>query len=545
MGIWILPVLVAILFLAAFWGEFWQFMAFWYFVAAEVFDFQKVWPVSYEMLRGVAVILFNACLGFLPVFIIGLFLVSAQAILPVNSLKDVYRTAWHLVLHILHSHGPALFIRDGHLMEMPEDRRKHGPGIVGIDFNSAAVLESRLLPPGINSFLFDLVDGLFIRLGLYDPRQSPRVCGPGIIFTRRRERIRAAVDLRKQIRFEKGVEAYTRDGIKVSANIWSKFSIGEEPEVIQVAYIGERRAENLRVIHLAPAVGAGRCRITAIVDDLDNADRREIHHFARTAERLSQVKAYAHLSKPDSRPTFDPQRVFAAVFSQARDDHNEMLPWLSLPNRVATDLFREIISKVNFDDLYAADGTGEFALAGIKDQLRKAMVALGLLSYRVIIPSNQQPLIEATEYEEADLRTTNIQLLRASKVLRDRGIKVISAGFGDLSAADHVFQQRLEAWRASWQRDTDIVRGRFEHEAMNIRSAAQAQAQQDLYDAFSRVYQDTALSREAIAIHAFQALERAAADPATRAMLSTPTIQIMQSLHHLILPEDYEPPQEQ
>jgi regulator of protease activity HflC (stomatin/prohibitin superfamily) len=271
---------------------------------------------------------------------------------------------------------------------------------------------------------------------------------------------------------------------------------------------------------------------------LDEADRKEVHHFARAAKRMNVVIPYEALPILDNRPVFNPDRVFAAVSSQARDDENALVPWLNLPTHVAIDFFREIIGQVNFDDLYNTDDPAAFPMEIYKHQQKMVMRFNGLISYRVVYFANGRSLGSGAEFGMDEIQVSTVQPLRNPKVLRERGIKVISSQFGDIRAPDRVFQQRLEAWRARWLRDTEIVRGRYEQEAMSIRSAAQAEAQRDLYSTFARLYQDNVLNQEAIVIRVFQALERAASDPGTRNQLTPGTVQMMQALGRLILPRE-------
>jgi hypothetical protein len=108
---------------------------------------------------------------------------------------------------------------------------------------------------------------------LVNRKQSPRVCGPGIVFSRPRERIGGVVDLRKQFRLQANVPCYTRDRIELTTNVFAGFTIGQKPDILQVTYEGEFRPENLRVVTMERT--ENHLRITGLLDELDEADRSE------------------------------------------------------------------------------------------------------------------------------------------------------------------------------------------------------------------------------------------------------------------------------
>jgi len=75
-------------------------------------------------------------------------------------------------------------------------------------------------------------------------------------------------------------------------------------------------------------------------------------------------------------------------------------------------------------------------------------------------------------------------------------------------------------------------------EATRIRNHARAQAQHDLTQALSQIFERGAGSDEVMALRVFQALESVAADPKTRQLLPGETITLMNNLHNWLLPGD-------
>jgi len=497
-------------------------------------------PAQYNSLL---ILTYTCGLGFFGVFAFWLILLASQAILPVDGFIESYRTAWHLLLYMLRLHGPALFVRDGQILTTREDNRE-GPGIAVVDFNSAIVLENRPPLPGINRMIYTTLHTLQQMVGLADKTESPRTAGPGIVFTGRGEKIRGAVDLRKQFRLQPGITAYTRDGIEVSANVFSIFTIGQPSDVLQVTYTGVPKPENLRVATLEK-VSDTHLRVTGLLDEIDSADREEIHRFVHFNyfQHNHPLQPYADPPNTNTPPTFDPDRVFASVYSQARAGKDEILPWTELPSRVAAGIFREILSQINYDQLYSLKEAVSTPLSRYKSHLRLDMRNNGILSYRVLFHVSRQPLQARTVYPRADLQMNEIRPMNNPKILRERGIKVITASFGDILPVNSaIYLHRLESWKAVWQRDTDIVSGEKELEAMRIRSRARAVAQQDIVTSLNAILRQTEIPQEVLAIRVLQALETLASDTTTKDLLPGGTMDAMKTAREWLLPGNPPPP---
>ena len=479
-------------------------------------------------------------LEFLVFFGFWVVLVSQQALLPVATARERLRVAFQFLVFILGQHGQAVFVKDGRVLSTKADNRD-GPGVAVVDFNSAIVLEERLPPPGIGSGFDSLMHRLMWTLGLADRAESPRVMGPGIVFMRPRERIKTAVDLRRQFRVVKEVTGYTRNGIEVSANVWSIFTIGQEPDVVQVSYDGEHRPENLRVLSFE-RLPDGHLRLISMSDELDRLDRQEIHHFFHVLEYTHAVKPYTPLPESSALPVFNRDRVFAAAYAEARGEDENPRPWTELPTRLAASIFREIISQVSYDDLYQPGSILPLPLNRYKARLRQTMRNNGLLSFRLVFLASGEPFSVRRVYREADLIVSEVRPLMNSKILRDRGIKVIASGFGDITpVSEAVYRHRLESWRAPWQRDAEIISAARELEASRIRARARALAQQDLVAHLKQIYQTTS-HQEVLAVRLMQAFDRVASDPQTRQLLPGNTLDLMKHAHQLLSLGEINPP---
>ncbi len=492
-----------------------------------------------NIIRPLMVLAFNLVSLYL-IYNLWLFVISSQALLPVKNMTEVQQTMMHLRMFIARTHGPAVFIKDGKLVADPIELRRLAPGVILIDFNSAVVLERQVPPPS----LMGPIQGLFGKLmGGELPRQQvtpPRACGNGLVFTRVGERIRGVVDLRRQWRNLTEVHAYTREGIELKTSVFAAFTIGQDADIVQVTYDGERRAENLRVVYLE-TLPDHRLRVRDLADELDEADRAEIHQYANDSLNLI-LNPFIPLERPSSIPVFNPARVFAAVYSEARNDQDQVIPWVDLPVRVAIDLFREQLSRVNYDDLYKPDSPDIFPLRDFQRRLRITVRNTGILSYRLIVHQSGE-LINGRKYNPAALLISPVRPLVAHKVLRDRGIKIIGSSFGDLTPiSEAVYKQRLDNWRARWETDAEVIRAGHDLEAMRVRARSRAQAQQELVYSLSQISQNKKYSQSVLALRVMQALETMAVDANTRQLLPAETINLMHTLHDWLLGSSQQPP---
>ena len=483
------------------------------------------------------------------------------------------QTAFHLLLYIFGLHGPAVFIKDGQIQADYEELIRVNPGVIVIDYNSAVVIEKKVKQPSclqlISGILITAIEFFKPDLKQTDPRnqyEATRVCGPGVTFTRYDERIRGvgdladadhfesvcgAVDLRIQFRINERqlskqpekirtkIHGYTRDGIELTTNVWALFSIGQDPEpyALQVTYLGEPCPENLRVVKIDDKI-PGVLKIIALEDTLDAEDRLEIHQYAQGHPQ--DRKPYVNLDAPADTPVFNSSRVFSAVFSRARTKDDHVIPWNDLPTRVAIDYFRELVSTVTYDQLYQPISSNQLQADILRDKLRARLRNQALLSYRLIYHSSGANPVVGNRYSRNQVRISSIQPLTNPKVLRDRGIRLIACGFGDLvPVSDAVYKQRLDSWRASWQSETVETRAGFDAEVIRIHNHARVQAQRELTQCFSQILQNPDISQEVLAIRIFQALEALATEPTTQQLLPGDTIALMHMIHDWLLPGDF------
>lgn len=535
-------------------------------------------PVPNDTYR--AILILGANIGcFFILFLCWLWIAASQTIYPVARSRDIALTAVFLIFHFLGLHGMAAYVRNGKIKAYVDELQRTLPGAVLVDFNSAVAVEQIVLQPGLLRVFKLLLRRLASLFGFVS--RPVRIQGAGLIFTLPDERIHGVndldshptvtnnpnwmneilgvVDLRTQFRisarqphpFSKrlgaSVLAYTRDGIEVKTNIWVLATLGHEPVPyfpLNVTYIGDQHPRNLRVVKFKKiSQRTGLYRVESISDDLEQGDRLEIHN---QWQAISEWKPYVDSDRAPITPLFNPNRVFAAIFARARHHRglagvDEIIPWIDLPVHVAVDLFREIISQYNYDEIYAMNAKGDVRVNEVRGKLATAMRNSGLLSYRPVFDRTGTCLEEGRIYAASALLSVSPAdsfLLQTPRVLRDRGIRIIASGFGDLLVDEKIYRQRMDNWRAGWDQETEIVEAGLEWKSVRIRTQARIQAQQEFVQRLSEIYQSNGNSKEILALRVLQALEMAAADPKTRQLLPEDTFSMLRSVHDWLLPQD-------
>lgn len=532
---------LALLFILAFFREIGgAFSLFWTLIKVIILRFPYD-GLGEKVMSSVGIVFFNLFIGFAGVAFLWMLLISAQALLPVNNPLEIYRTAWRFWRFITRRHGPAMFVKDGALVSTQEDTQHKGYGVIVVDFNSAVVLEEQDEPPGCSQIMARSELNFFHTIGLCDARTVSRVCGPGIVFTNPNEQVRGAVDLRKQFRLQPKVTSYTREGIELTANVLAMFTVGmdPEPDALQITFYGDRLPGNVRVCSFVPEKGRGGkyLKLTALSDELELDDCQEITTFAEALERTGNFLPYQPLPRHPVTPVYNQKRAFSAVFAQARSPEKDVLAWTELPTRVAASFYREIMPTINYDELYAIRENGKFPLFDYKAKLRLRMRNNGMLAYRLVYHINGEQLMVGKVYHESQLSVSEVRQLTTSKLLRDRGIKINGSSFGDPApVSQQIYQQRLDSWRSTWEKELDIARAGRELQAMRVRGRAMTEAQRDLWYGLNQIFSSREVTDEVLALRVMQALETAAADPKTHDLLPATTIEVLRQINNLLVP---------
>ena len=80
---------------------------------------------------------------------------------------------------------------------------------------------------------------------------------------------------------------------------------------------------------------------------------------------------------------------------------------------------------------------------------------LGVMAYQFLDFRGDRQLVKGLRVDNRTFRFSPVQTLKNSKVLRDRGIKVIGASFADLDPGEKIRQERVKNWMALWDQITE------------------------------------------------------------------------------------------
>lgn len=512
----------------------------------------EVAPPLAEAERSLVILIFNF-FAFLFFFFVSLLLVS-QFVLPVHTLDDRLKVFSRLYLHLAGRHGPAIKVREAKLVATEEELRSSRPGVAFVDLCSAIALERRWVPVGGASIgaakprrrLSTRQLLRFLRFRRQEDRgEVVRVAGPGIVFTEWGERIRGVADLRRQFRLTPNIIATTRDGFQIRTHVWVMFTLGEPAEVFKVAYVGDR-PEDLRAIRIEEKRQNGRITsVIRLVDEFDALDKAEIHHFASNYRPPLQAVVPTLPQQEWRRPpyVFDGNRVFAAVYAQAQTNQPGVQEaWADLPGKVAIEVLRDRLSLANLDDLLRpgvaydpADPSTTFPVGPFRESFSRAVRNLGVLSFQFVRRKDGRFPENGMEWNEQDWEIFPAQPLRTPKVLRDRGIRVIAAGFPEIHPTHPgVREGWTQYWKAGWEQQEKVTEAEHALQAMYLRTKVRSQTQREMYATLSQIFSQPDMSREALALRVFQALEDMAADPATRRLLPDETLSFLWDLRQYL-----------
>jgi hypothetical protein len=468
--------------------------------------------------------------------------IAARFVLPTRGLQDLWRMFWRLGLYFWNFHGVAGEVNEGRLVTNPYELHTGYPGVIKSDLTSAVVLERQPFlrdpDPHMNRLIalsripFDI-----LLWQLFRPRGGPnaRAAGQSVVITQVSERLRGMVSLRRQVRFRLQTPAVTRDGFQVQGNVIVIFTLGENPETIQVTYDGEESVENLRAVFLddkrddRPDGNPNRQVLFVDelrADELDQADRTFIFRGMGRVYQRFEENPYI----------LDPERVFAAVYGRTRlvnEDHEEV--WSDLPTQVAVDIFHNMVSLITYDELHRPDDLVVFPYPNWRQNYMRTVRNQGVLNYQMVRRKDGNPITVGMVWDPNEMEIGPVRRLENSKVLRDRGIKVVVATIPELTPINQqVLNRRFDTYQARWQGEASRARAPFDREVILTYAQERAQAQKEILEKLSPLIRDNAANSGVIAHALLQTLEGYASDRNTRELLSQETIETIWLLDNLL-----------
>jgi len=217
----------------------------------------------------------------------------SQFVMPVYTLEERRQAYEHFLRYSSGLPGPAIFVKEGQLVasEAEKANLNRSAGVVLVDNASGIVLRT--------------------------DTQLTRAEGPGVVFTRRGEYIEA-LDLRKQVRRAEQVQALTRDGIEVRADI-------------------------------------------SVIFILDGGEAKPIRDW----------------QDPKQSPyAFNSENALKAFYSRTyRDD--EQGARAELPVLLASDVWRELLIQRDFESLFSSSDPSLSVLGDIQHKIQRRLAGAG------------------------------------------------------------------------------------------------------------------------------------------------------------------------
>ena len=235
----------------------------------------------------------------------------AQFTLPVRGAYQRFQIFLRLILYVTKSHGPAIFVRNGKVVENPlDEKKKREPGVIWLDTASAAVLRK--------------------------DTQFTRTVGPGVVFTEKGEYIAGCVDLHKQTQ---SIGPQPTDNLFIDPK-------DANPDEYKAAQDRRKRTSELTreglevipTINVTFSIAAEKKPIKPLADPSYNTQ------FGYNEEAVTQAIRGQSVNL-DASPE-SPQRQLA---------------WNELPVYLAANVWREYIRKFTFSQLFLVE-SGENGL---------------------------------------------------------------------------------------------------------------------------------------------------------------------------------------
>jgi hypothetical protein len=310
----------------------------------------------------------------------------AQFTLPVRNSQQRLYVLIRLIYYVLRQHGPAIFIKNGKVIENAADEKnKEKPGVIWLDTASAAVLRT---------------DAKFTR-----------TVGPGVVFTAKGEYIAGSVDLRRQsqsigpLNFDKPFDAPSQ----------------ETPPEIHAA-VQERRQSTSGLtrdgIEVVPNIG-----MIFSIDAQTNAVDPKADSAFNTQYGYSEESVRNAI------------RGEGVVPDEPEDTPSHRLAWNEIPVHLAVDLWREYLRKFTFSQLFMI-GEGEEGESGLE-------IIVRMMNERL-----KSKWVDGLSDVGAPIGGK--VLSPEFKQLTERGLKVAGVSVRTLFIAPNLEDDIIQGWSTSW-----------------------------------------------------------------------------------------------
>jgi len=321
----------------------------------------------------------------------------AQFVLPVRKLADRYRAFDRLLVYGTGAAGPTLFVEDGDVRKRPGETERDGPGVVILDTASGVVLHNNV--------------------------EYTQVAGPGLVFTRKRERIAGTVDLHRKIGPERALGPL---GDNQEDNPFKPKDLTGKQES-EAAYEERQKRRN-------ETSGLTRDGVEVVPN---------VRAVFRLEPGAIERGAGFHYNEISVRRwvTVEGKKV-----PKGRGDVRLQVPLETLPAYLAVDVWREYLQKYTLSELFALPASGvQGHETGLETILR--MVRLRLTEN------------EVEELDQFGKPTGRRVYSQEYELLQSCGIRVDAVVINRLRFEPLVEKKLLDEWVANW-----LSRAQIEHD---------------------------------------------------------------------------------
>lgn len=354
-----------------------------------------------------------------------------QFVLPTHTIKERLSVPPRLFNMLGTEKGPAIFIKEGKVIERGDEGTRNGPGMILLDTASAALLHRR--------------------------GKEPRAVGPGLVFTEKNELIANTVDLRTQVRI---LGPKPNDVIFYDEEQGDPLADDPDARLVRDARRLQTSGLTRDGIEVVPNI------VTVFRLDATSGDGGSLFGFIESSVK----KAVIH----------------EAIVPGQGDGERQTIPWDWLPAHLAADLWREYLRKFTlnqlFDilprepDAFPSGDTSEFDRTDF-DRIVEA-VNKRLKQEKVPVLNEVGELVEGED-----------QISREHKLLEEHGIKVLSVKIDNLRMKDE--KKLIDRWRATWLQQALIQQANTEKRGQIRAEKAETEAIMEFANTIANpVYRD-------------------------------------------------------
>ncbi len=319
----------------------------------------------------------------------------AQYVLPLKSLRERRAAFNRLVGYLTRSHGPAIRIENGKVIQSLGERKRSGPGVILLDTASAAMLRTKTI----------FVDAI----------------GPGVVFTKRGEFLhQEAVDLHTQVR------PLPPLGPLATEDPFAPWNKRKEDEK-------EYQARQMR--------------------------RKETSGLTRDGVELvpnilAVVKTKSLPGQGGTRFGFNSRSVRLAITREGIVPNGlRNIPWYEVPAYLAVEVWREYLGKFTLIELFTpqneksvlALGSGEDDGQQISKALNETRFELILRMIRLRLTQAEVPRLD--DYGQEGEGTL---ISREYRILEEMGVQVKDISISGIRFPRTVESQLVQQWLSTW-----------------------------------------------------------------------------------------------